>query len=146
LEVKVPCLYLCISINYKNYTLWEKRVFFQLNFWVIMTIYNSLYFYTHECYQTSCKRCNSLYILDHTLMQLSQQLFFNYYANSPVTTTIMSCSHHFSSIHQNLTHNTMRIFLWFFLKYWYPSSIMILHFRRSCIMTYGTIKSCHVAY
>jgi hypothetical protein len=85
----------------------------------------------------------TIYIWPHFNATMSQQLFFNYYANSPMTTTIMS-SHHFSSIHQNLTHGTMRIFLWFFSKYWYPSSIMILHFRRSCIMTYGTIKSCHV--
>jgi hypothetical protein len=31
-------------------------------------------------------------------------------------------------------------FSWFFLKYWYPSSNMIIHFRRSWIMTRGTIK------
>jgi hypothetical protein len=45
-----------------------------------MIIYNSLYFYTHECYQTSCmscKRCNSLYILDHTLVQLYRNNFFS---------------------------------------------------------------------
>jgi hypothetical protein len=40
----------------------------QLPFWVAMTICNSLYFYTHEWYWTSCmscKLCNSMYIQSH---------------------------------------------------------------------------------
>jgi hypothetical protein len=62
----------------------------QLNFWVTMTICNSLYFYTHESYQTSymsCKRCNSSYMWSHfnathcnIVAILSQQLLFSYYA------------------------------------------------------------------
>jgi hypothetical protein len=62
----------------------------QLNFWVAMTICNSLYFYTHECYRTSCilncKRYNSLYILWHSnaihynSIVIQLQLLFNYYA------------------------------------------------------------------
>jgi hypothetical protein len=62
----------------------------QLSFWIAMTIYNSLYFYIHECYWTSwmnCKACNSPYIQSHSSAThynlvpiLSQQLLFNYHA------------------------------------------------------------------
>jgi hypothetical protein len=40
----------------------------QLSFWVAMTNCNSLYFYTNECYKTSCmscKRCNLTCIQSH---------------------------------------------------------------------------------
>jgi len=37
---------------------------------------------------------------------------------------IMSCWRQFSSIHQNLTSGTMKVFL-IFLKYWYPSSLWL---------------------
>jgi hypothetical protein len=39
---------------------------------------------------------------------------FQLLCNSPMTTIIMSCWRHFSSIHQNLTHGTMKIFCDFF--------------------------------
>jgi hypothetical protein len=57
-----------------------------------------------------------------------------------MTIIIISCWSHFSFVHQNLTHGTMRIFCDFFWKYWYPLSIVIIHFRWSWIMTSGTIK------
>ncbi len=101
-----------------------------------------------ECYWKSCKSCNSPYIWCNSL-----QLNYNFVAttlfqllcNSPMTIIIMSCLRHVSSIHQNLTW-ARRGFFVIFLKYWYPSSIMIIHFRWSWIITCGTIKSCHVAY
>jgi hypothetical protein len=69
-----------------------------------------------ECYQTSCKSCNSCnspYIRCYSL-----QFNYNFVATTPfqllcnyfMTIIIMSCWHHFSFIHQNLTHGIMRIF------------------------------------
>jgi len=58
---------------------------------------------------------------DHTWMQLIAKLlqlccnnYFQLFYNSPMTTTTISCSCHFSSINQILTHGTMRwwMFLW----------------------------------
>ncbi len=59
--------------------------------------------------------CNSLYN-DFTLVELIATIYFQLLCNSLMTTTIMACWCHFSSIHQNLTHGTMRIFGWMFLK------------------------------
>jgi hypothetical protein len=101
-----------------------------------------------ECYQTSyksCKNYNSLYIWCNSL-----QLKCNF-QNSSFSTTMQfpyDYNHnvmHFSSIHQNLTHGTMRIFHEFF-----EILISIVHydysFRWFWMMTCGTIKSCHMAY
>jgi hypothetical protein len=76
-----------------------------------------------ECYWTSCKsyksyksfnllyiRCNSLQLNYNFVITTPFQLLHN----SPMITIIMSCWHHFSSIHQNLTCGTMKIFCDFF--------------------------------
>jgi hypothetical protein len=69
-----------------------------------------------ECYQTSCKSCkscNSLYIRCNSLQfnyNFVTTIPFQVLCNSPMTTIIMLCWCHFSSIHQNLTHGTMKIF------------------------------------
>ncbi len=99
-----------------------------------------------ECYRTRCKSCNSLYIRCNSL-QFNYNFIitipFQLLYNSLISIIIMSCWCYFSSIHQNLTCGTMRIFV-IFLKHWYPSSIMIICFKWFWIMTHGTIKSCHL--
>jgi hypothetical protein len=106
----------------------------QFNFWVTMTICNSLYFYTHNYYRTSCMNCNSLHIRSHSniiICNFITTILFQLLCNSPITTTMMSYWRHFSSIHQNVTCGTMKFFWWFYLRYFYPSSIMIIHFKWS---------------
>ncbi len=74
----------------------------------------------YECYWTSCKSCksyNSLYIQCNSLQfnyNFVATTHFQLLCNSPMTIIIMSCWHHFSSIHQHLTHGTMKKNLWFF--------------------------------
>jgi hypothetical protein len=85
-----------------------------------------------ECYQTSCKSyksynspyiwCNSLQ-LDYNFIATT---FFQLPCNSLMTTFIMSCWHHFSSIHQILTCGIMRIFCNFF-----EILISIVHYNYS---------------
>jgi len=111
--------------NHPPFTLWKKRVFCNWacnSIWITITIYNSLYFYTHECYENCMgyKKCNPIYIWFHfnatqynLIATLSQTTHFQLLCNSPMTTTIMSWWCHFSSIHQNLTHDIMKIFGWF---------------------------------
>ncbi len=96
----------------------------QLNFWVALDTYNSLYIW-----------CNSLQLNYNFVAKTPFQLL----CNSSMTIIIMSRWCQFSSIHQNLTRGTMRIFR-DVLKYWYLSFIMIICFKRSWIMTRGTIK------
>ncbi len=55
-------------------------------------------------------------INDFTLVELIATIYFQLLCNSLMTTTIMACWCHFSSIRQNLTHGTMRIFGWMFFK------------------------------
>jgi len=82
-----------------------------------------------ECYWTSCKSCNSMYIQCNSL-----QFIYNFVATTPfpllcnsvMTTIIMSCWCHFSSIHQNLTRDTMKIFHDFF-----EILISIIHYDYS---------------
>ncbi len=84
-----------------------------------------------ECYPTSCKsckNCNSPYIRCNSL-QLNYNFvttLFQLLCNSPMITIIMSCWHHFSSIHQNLTCGTMKIFRDFF-----EILISIIHYDYS---------------
>jgi hypothetical protein len=82
------------SILYIYQTLDEsimrKKGVLQFSFRIVMTICNSLYFYTHECYWTTCISCimfNSPYIWSYInaiqcnlIGIMSQQLFFNYFA------------------------------------------------------------------
>jgi len=73
-----------------------------------------------ECYWTSCKSCkscNSLYVWCNSLQfnyNFLTTILFQLLCNSLMTTIIMSCWHHYSSIHQNLTCGTMRTFCDFF--------------------------------
>jgi hypothetical protein len=83
----------------------------QLNFWVASDTCNSPYIW-----------CNSLQ-LNYNLDAITP---FQLLCNSLMNTIIMSCWHHFSSIHQNLTHGTMRIFLDFF-----EILISIIHYDYS---------------
>ncbi len=61
-------------------------------------------------------------ISNHDLVQLvatQLQFYHNYFSTTMqllMTTTIMSWWCHFTSIHQNLTHGTMRSFWWFFFE------------------------------
>ncbi len=68
-------------------------------------------------------------INDFILVELIATIHFQLLCNSLMITTIMACWRHFSSIHQNLTCGTIRIFGWIYKKYWYPLNIMIIHFR-----------------
>ncbi len=92
-----------------------------------------------ECYWTSCKSCkscNSLYIWCNSPYIRCNSLQFNYnfvattpfqlLCNSHMTTIIMLCRCHFSSIHQNFTHGTMMIFCDFF-----EILIFIVHYDYS---------------
>ncbi len=64
--------------------------------------------------------CNSIFKLHRTLVihciygathyNFVATIPFQLLCNSLMTTIIMSCWHHFSSIHQNLTHGIMKIF------------------------------------
>jgi hypothetical protein len=76
-------------------------------------------FISCECSWTSYKSyksCTSPYIWCNSL-QLNYNfvtILFQLLCNSPMTIIIISCWRHFSSIHQNLTHGTMRTFCDFF--------------------------------
>ncbi len=140
---------MCIYITMK------KKVFCNLacnSIFELQWPFATLCFYTHECYRTSCmscKRCNSPYISHSSATHynsIATTTPFQLLCTSPMTKTIMSCWCYFSSIHQNLTGDILKIFGWCFLKYWYSSSIMIIHFKWFLIMTCGTIKSYHMAY
>jgi hypothetical protein len=82
-----------------------------------------------ECHWTSCKSCNSPYIRCNSV-QFNNNFVattpFQLLCNSPMTTIIMSCWRHFSSVHQNLTHGTTRIFHDFF-----EILISIIHYDYS---------------
>ncbi len=104
-------------------SLWKKRCFaisLATQFLNCIEHLQLTIFICYECYRTSCKNyksCNSLYIWCNSL-QLNYSFVvkipFQLLCNSPMITIIMSCWHHFSSIHQNLTCGTMRIFYDFF--------------------------------
>ncbi len=125
-----------------TYTLWKKNCFatsVATQFWfasdncnLILNCIGQLQlivFIRCECYWTNCKSCNSPYIHCNSL-----QLNYNFVAttlfqllcNSPMITIIMSWWHHFSSIHQNLTCGTMKIFRDFF-----EILISIIHYDYS---------------
>jgi hypothetical protein len=76
---------------------YEKKGVFQLalqlNFWDALDTYNSPYIW-----------CNSLQ-LNYNFVTTTHFLLP---CNSLMTIIIMSCWHHFSSIHQNLTHGIMK--------------------------------------
>ncbi len=77
-------------------------------------------FMCYECYRISCKSCrnyNSPYIWCNSLRlnyNFVTTTSFQLLCNSPMTRTIMSCWHHFSFIHQNLTRGIIKIFRDFF--------------------------------
>ncbi len=148
------------KIRNRLHSLWKEGVFaigLATQFLSCITHLQLTVFICCECYLTSCKsckNCNSPYIQCNSL-QLNYNFVtrtpFQLLCNSPMITIIMSWWCHFSSIHQNLTCGTMKFFHDFlifcdFFKYWYPSSIMIICFRWSWIMTHGIVKSCHVTY
>ncbi len=125
-----------------------------LSFWIAMTICNSLYFYTHECYRTNYmnyKRCNSLYIRSHfnathcnlvatrrnNSFSITMQLPYDYNHNITLTSFFIHSSKF------NMWHYEKKLVI--FLKYWYPLSTMIINFRWHYPTTCGTIKSCHMA-
>jgi hypothetical protein len=87
--------------------------------------------YVQSHSRTTC--CNSITILS--------QFFFQLLCNSSMTTIIMSLWCHFTSIHQNLSTGTMKIFWWFFLNNHKVRWILDGH-----KLWHGTIKSCHVGY
>ncbi len=137
------------------HTLWEKKVFCNWPSNSISKLHSTLA--THCIYMLwvlldklykNCKSCNLSYIQCNSL-QLNYNFVtttpFQLLCNSPMITIIKSCWCHFSSIHQILTHDTIKIFRDFF-----KILISIFHydysFRLSWIMTRGTIKSCHIAY
>jgi hypothetical protein len=128
----------------------KKRCFaigLQFNFWVAMTICNSLYFYTHKCYRTSCMNCNSLYIQSHfnTILYNSiVTIHFQLLCNSPITTTIISCWRHFSSIRQNGIYGTMKKKLWFFLEYWCPLLLFILNGLKLWHTSWSKVITWHI--
>jgi hypothetical protein len=73
--------------------------------------------FTHKYYWTSYMSYNSLYIQWNSLQfscNLVTTIPFQLLCNSPMNIIIMSCWHHFSSIHQILTHDIIKIFWWFF--------------------------------
>jgi len=118
----------------------------QLNFWVASDTCNSLYLYVMSAIGqvTRVARIATHRIYSATHYNFVIIILFQVLCKSPMITIIMSCWHHFSSIHQNLICGILLFFM-IFLKYWYPLSIMIIRFRWTWIMTCGTIKSCHVA-
>jgi hypothetical protein len=124
--------------------------------------YVNMHYEKKRCFATglATHHVYTLWMLSDKLQKLQElqfaiymvQLNYNFVTktpfqlcNSPMIIIIMSCWCDFYPSIKNLTHDIMRIFRDFF-KYWYPSSIMIIHFRFFWIMTRGTIKSCHVAY
>jgi hypothetical protein len=99
----------------------------QLNFWVASDTYNSPYI-----------QCNSIQLCHNNVFSSIMQLPYDYIHNVMLTSFFIHPSKF------NMRH--YEDFSWFFLKYWYPSSIMIIRFQWSWIMTHGIIKSFHVAY
>jgi hypothetical protein len=101
----------------------------QLNFWVAFDTWNSPYIW-----------CNSLQF-NYNFVTTT---WFQLLSISPMTTIIMSCWHHFSSIHQILTHGTMKIFhnffwninihcpLWLFILYGFGLG----HLAQSKVITW----------
>jgi hypothetical protein len=86
-------------------------------------------FICYECYRTSCKSCNSLYIWCNSL-QFNYNFIvttpFQLLYNSLMTIIISSCWRYFTSIHQDLTCGTMRIF-----RDFYEILISIVHYDYS---------------
>jgi hypothetical protein len=107
-----------IIIIYKKGVL---QLALQLNFWVTLDICNSLHLYAMSVIGqvTRIARVAShhIYIWCNSL-----QLYYNFVTttpfqllcNSPMTTIIMSCWCHFSSIHQNFNTWHYEDFSWFF--------------------------------
>jgi len=127
-------------------TLWKKGCFvtsFATQFLSCIGHLQFTVFICCECYWTSCKSCNLSYIWCN-LLQLNYKFvattLFQLLCNFLMIIIIMLCWRHFLSIHQNLTHGTMRIFCDCFEILIYPLSIMIIHLKWSRIMTPSTIK------
>jgi len=112
LQGGIPICFFMHMTRFKFWTLKKKGSFALQLATQLVTI-----FIRCECYWTSFKSCNSLYIQCNSLKlnyNLVVTIPFQLLCNSPMIIIIMSCWCHFSSIHQNLTSGTMMIFCDFF--------------------------------
>jgi hypothetical protein len=84
----------------------------QFNFWVALDNCNSPYLYIVSVIKQVAIVAT---VVIHRIYSATHYNFvtttpFQLLCNFPMITIIMSCWHHFSSINQNLTHGTMKIF------------------------------------
>jgi len=88
----------------------------QLNFWVASDTCNSLYLYVMSAIGqvTRVARIATHRIYSATHYNFVIIILFQVLCKSPMITIIMSCWHHFSSIHQNLICGILFYFSWFF--------------------------------
>jgi hypothetical protein len=99
-----------------------------------MTVCNSLYFYTHECYQTNCKRYNLPYIWSHSsathckVVATKLQQFFSTTLQLPYdyNYNVMLTSFFIHSSNFNTWHYEMVNFFWNIDMY-HPLWLFILY-------------------